>query len=153
MFEQVITVDGTPHLAEVIRGQTKRDTTTNKDGSVSYQYYGRYQLPCAAAGPHTWWEPLNPVTTDTPARFHRAEYLRLLPCSGEHRRIYSMRADTESLNATLERAFYGQRLPAWGSHNQTVTVLLAAIAENAWARHVWHQHLDGDPTHSISPPA
>ncbi len=28
-----------------------------------------------------------------------------------------MRQDTENLNAQLERAFYGQRLPAWGVHN------------------------------------
>jgi len=44
-----------------------------------------------------------------------------------------MRQDTESLNAQLERAFYGQRLPAWGVRNQTVVVLMSALAENAWA--------------------
>lgn len=47
-----------------------------------------------------------------------------------------MRQDTESLNAQLERAFYGQRLSAWGVHNQTTVVLLAAVAANAWARQV-----------------
>ena len=53
-----------------------------------------------------------------------------------------MRQDTESLNAQLERAFYGQRLPAWGAHNQTTIVLLAAaLADNAWARHVWFDQL------------
>jgi len=63
-----------------------------------------------------------------------------------------MRQDTESLNAQLERAFYGQRLPAWGVHNQTTIVLLAAVAENSWARHVWYdearhqaQHPPGVP--------
>jgi hypothetical protein len=59
-----------------------------------------------------------------------------------------MRQDTESLNAQLERAFYGQRLPAWGVHNQTAIVLLAALADNAWARHVWYdevQHQAGPP--------
>jgi hypothetical protein len=50
-----------------------------------------------------------------------------------------MRQDTESLNAQLDRAFYGRRLPAWGLHNQTTVVLLAALAENAWARHIWIQ--------------
>lgn len=49
--------------------------------------------------------------------------------SDQHQRLYGMRQDTESLNAQLERAFYGQRLPAWGVHNQTVIVLLAAQAE------------------------
>jgi hypothetical protein len=53
-----------------------------------------------------------------------------------------MRQDTESLNAQLERAFYGQRLPAWRVHNQTAIVLLAAIAENAWARHVWTHEVE-----------
>lgn len=56
-----------------------------------------------------------------------------------------MRQDTESLNAQLERAFYGQRLPAWGVANQTLVVILAAIAENAWARHVWLRHVDAAP--------
>ncbi len=50
--------------------------------------------------------------------------------------LYGMRQDTESLNAQFERAFNGQRLPAWGVHNQTVIVLLAAQAENSWARQV-----------------
>jgi hypothetical protein len=62
-----------------------------------------------------------------------------------------MRRDTPSLNAQLERAFYGQRLPAWGVHNQTVIVLLAALADNAWARHVWYdevQHQAGPPRSS-----
>jgi hypothetical protein len=60
-----------------------------------------------------------------------------------------MRQDTESLNAQLDRAFYGRCLPAWGTHNQTTVVLLAAIAENAWARHTWNQtiadNLNRDP--------
>lgn len=47
-----------------------------------------------------------------------------------------MRHVTESLNAQLERAFSGQRLSAWGVHNQTTVVLLAAVAANAWARQV-----------------
>lgn len=58
-----------------------------------------------------------------------------------------MRQDTESLNAQLERAFYGQRLPAWGVHNQTTIVLMAALAE-AWARQVWFDevsHQNGPP--------
>jgi hypothetical protein len=50
--------------------------------------------------------------------------------------------DTESLNAQLERAFYGQRLPAWGVHHQTAVVLLATLAENAWALQVWRDEAD-----------
>ncbi len=57
-------------------------------------------------------------------------------------RVYGMRADTESLNAQFERAFYNRRLPAWGLHNQTVIVLMAALAQNAWARHTWQRAID-----------
>lgn len=38
---------------------------------------------------------------------------------------------------TLICAFCNRRLPAWGLHNQTVIVLMAALAQNAWARHTW----------------
>jgi hypothetical protein len=76
-----------------------------------------------------------------------------------------MRADTESLNAQFQRAFYNRRLPAWGLHNQTVIVLMAALAQNAWARHTWQRAIDRhhpkwppdspDPTkssHLVHPP-
>jgi hypothetical protein len=80
---------------------------------------------------------------DTKAGFNRCEYLRVVPTtSPHHKRLYGMRQDTESLNAQLEHAFYGQRLPAWGVHNQTAVVLLAAIAENAWARHIWNHEVE-----------
>jgi hypothetical protein len=54
-----------------------------------------------------------------------------------------MRQDAESLNNTLERAFYGQRLPAWGIPNQTIIVLLACLAQNSWARHTWQNAQPG----------
>ena len=76
---------------------------------------------------HEWWEPLLITTEDAKAKFNRAEYLRIAPTTSlDHRRLYGMRQDAESLNAQLERAFYGQRLPAWGVQNQTTVVLLAA---------------------------
>ena len=80
---------------------------------------------------------------DAKIGFNRCEYLRVVPTTGkQHRRLYGMRQDTEGLNAQLERAFYGQRLPAWGIRNQTAIVLLAAQAENSWARHVWHHEAE-----------
>jgi hypothetical protein len=62
-----------------------------------------------------------------------------------------MRQDTENLNAQLERAFYGQRLPAWGIHNQTTIVLLATLAENAWTRHLWHHQTTRAPARRHHP--
>ena len=87
-----------------------------------------------------WWEPLLTTDADTKIGFNRTEYLRVAPAtSPDHRRLYGMRQDTESLDAGLERAFYGQRLPAWGVHNQTAVVLLATLADNAWALKVWRE--------------
>ena len=149
LFEQTITADGASDFIELTRHQTKRDTTHRKNGTVRHQFYARYTLACPRGPDHDWWEPLLPVAGDTTARFNRCEYLRVAPTTSlRHRQLYGMRQDTESLNAQLERAFYGSRLPAWGVHNQTTIVLLAAMADNAWARHVWYDEL----RHQAHPP-
>jgi hypothetical protein len=144
LFEQVIQADGTSEFLEVDRRQTKRDITHHKDGTTRHQFYARYTLHCMRTGHvHSWWEPLLSVAGDAKAKFNRTEYLRVVPATtASHARLYGMRQDTESLNAQLERAFYGQRLPAWGVHNQTAVVLLAAFAENSWARAVWTDELN-----------
>jgi hypothetical protein len=143
LFEQTIAADGEAILRELTRHQTKRDTTRRKDGGVRHRFYARYTLPCPGHADHDWWEPLLATGEDAKTGFNRCEYLRVVPTTGaHHKRLYGMRQDTESLNAQLERAFYGQRLPARGVHNQTAIVLLAAIAENAWARHVWNHEVE-----------
>jgi len=143
LFEQVLTADGESQFRELTRHQTKRDTTHHKDGGVRYRFYARYTLACAGRPDHEWWEPLLATTGDPKTGFNRCEYLRVVPTTGDqHKRLYGMRQDTESLNAQFERAFYGQRLPAWGVHNQTVVVLLAAQAENSWARQVWRDEAE-----------
>ncbi len=143
IFEQVINTDGESEYREVTRHQTKRDTTRHKNGGRRHQFYARYTLPCPGHPDHDWWEPLLTTTEDTTAKFNRTEYLRITPATSKaHQRLYGMRQDTESLNAQLERAFYGQRLPAWGVHNQTTVVLLATLAENAWVRQVWYDEAE-----------
>ena len=81
----------------------------------------RHTLSChTTATTHDWWEPLTPTQADEEHKFNRSEYLRVLsPTNPDYDRVYGMRADTESLNAQFERAFYNRRLPAWGLHNQT----------------------------------
>lgn len=136
LFEQVMDVDGGSEFVELHRHQTKRDITRHLDGGRAHQFYAKYSLPCPRTdSTHTWWEPLLPIASDSKDQFNRCEYLRIVPAtSAVHDRLYGMRQDTESLNAQLERAFYGQRLPAWGVRNQLVVVLCAMLAENAWAR-------------------
>jgi hypothetical protein len=137
------TTPGEAEFREVVRHQTKRDVTHHKTGRKRHQFYGRYSLPCPEGAEHDWWEPLLATRIDVDAGFNRAEYLRVTPATAEsHRRLYGMRQDTESLNAQLERAFYGQRLPAWGVHNQTTIVLFAALAENAWALRTWRSEVE-----------
>jgi hypothetical protein len=115
----------------------KRDRRT----AGRFAFYARHSLKCRhGTGIHSWWEPLTPTNEDRNAGDNRCEYLRLLP--GNHdecTRVYSMRADTESLNAQLEHAFHKNRLPAWGQQRQMIIMLLACFAQNSWARHVCHR--------------
>jgi hypothetical protein len=151
IFEQVINVDGGNEYRELTRHQTKRDSTRHKDGTVRHQFYARYSLPCPGRPDHVWWEPLLTTDADSKTGFSRTEYLRVASATNpDHRRLYGMRQDTESLNAQLERAFYGQRLPAWGVHNQTAVVLLATLTDNAWALKVWRDEAEHQQHH---PPA
>lgn len=120
----------------------KRDSTRHKGGTIR-QGYGRHSLPCPGHPDHVWWEPLLTSDADTRTGFNRTEYLRVAPAtSPDHRRLYGMRQDTETLNAQLERAFYGQRLPAWGVHNQTAVDLLATLADNARALKGWRDEAE-----------
>ncbi len=89
---------------------------------------------------------MAPTTVLTRRSVTRARTPTVIWCTPASRMLHSsappMRADTESLNAQFERAFYNRRLPAWGLHNQTVVVLMAALAQNAWARHTWQRAID-----------
>ncbi len=66
-------------MHELTRDQTKRDTTTRKDGTHRHQFYARHTLPCPGHPDHDWWEPLLRVANDQAARFNRSEYLRAVP--------------------------------------------------------------------------
>jgi len=154
IHERTLLADGTTTWREVHRGQVKRERHQGMTGAVTWQLHAHYTLACQHTGAaHTWWERLTGTQTDRRAGFNRSDYLRALP--GHHpgyRAVYRMRQDAESLNNTLERAFYGQRLPAWGTPNQTVIVLLACLAQNAWARHT-HQVAQADLCQAHSPAA
>ena len=135
-----MTADGSLDFVEVQRHQTKRDR--KPDGT--WAFYARHSFACRASDVvHDWWEPLTPTRTDEEHNFNRSDYLRVLPpTDADYARVYGMRADTESLNAQFERAYYNRRLPAWGLPNQTVIVLMTALAQNAWARHGWQRAID-----------
>ena len=107
---------GSLDFVEVTRHQTKRDRKA--DGT--WAFYARHTLTCRSTDTvHDWWEPLTPTQTDEVHKFNRSDYLRVLPPTDpDFSRVYGMRADTESLNAQFERAFYNRRLPAWGLHTR-----------------------------------
>jgi hypothetical protein len=139
IHERILLADGTTTWQEIPRGQVKRDRHQAATGKTSWQLHAHYTLICHHGDVvHSWWERLTGTETDRQAHFNRSDYLRALP--GHHpgyKQVYRMRQDAESLNNTLERAFYGQRLPAWGIPNQTIIVLLACLAQNSWALHTW----------------
>jgi hypothetical protein len=139
IHEKVTTVDGTHAWLPVPRGQIRREQRA--DGT--WAIYAEHRLPCSSTdATHTWHESLTPTADDARADFNRAEYLRALPRDDpDHARVYGMRADTESLHAQLEYAFHKQRLPAWGEHRQTLVITFAAVAQNAWALHVWNREV------------
>jgi hypothetical protein len=137
IHERIVTGDGSVHYEAVTRGQQKRER--HRDGT--WAFYARHRLTCPETGEiHQWWEPLTATRGDDEVKFNRAEYLRAIPRDDpEYSRVYPMRADTESLHAQLEYAFHKNRLPAWGIQRQTLVILFAAMAQNAWALHVWQR--------------
>ena len=69
----------------------------------------------------------------------RSEYLRQLPMTDENfSRMYGFRPDSECGNNRIEQAFYLNRMPAYGHHNQSMLLLMHAGQINAEA---WHIHL------------
>ncbi len=136
IVERTIAADGTEIYTEVERGKVRRDALA----SGLWSLYAVHRLPCAQTGvTHEWSESLTPTSTDESYGFNRSEYMRAYQRSDpDYRRIYAMRQDTESFNVQFEQMFYKNRLPAWGLHRQTLAVLGAVMAQNAWALYVWH---------------
>ena len=98
-------------------------------------------------------ESLTLTAADRDAGFNRCEYLRSMPVDHpDFPRGYGMRADTESFHAELEYAFHKQRLPAYGVHRQMLVLLGAALAQNAWALHVFHRKHDKQNAHRAPRP-
>lgn len=138
LHERIFAADGTETWQSVQRGQFKRQAKS--DGS--FQMLALHRLPCGDQS-HEWWEPLTHTAADRDVDFNRCEYLRALPIDDPgYQRAYGMRADTESFHAELEYAFHKQRLPAYGVHRQMLVLRGAALAQNAWALHVFHREHD-----------
>jgi hypothetical protein len=131
--------DGRTHHTPVPRGQIKRQKVGSR-----YTFSIRLTIDCCphCQQQHTWWESLSKKNSDRKS-FNRAHYLRAYtPLDAEEwKRVYGMRPDVESNNNRIERAWYGQRIPAWGIHNQTLVMLGFALATAAKARTVYHRFL------------
>lgn len=140
LLERVITADGTETYQLVERASIKRQS--KKDGT--WLLLALHRLKCPHTGTeHEWHEALTETDHDRSVGFNRGEYLRPLAAADpEFDRAYGFRSDSESLNAQLEYGWHKQRIPAWGEANQTCLVLLAALALNAWARHMWQRQVD-----------
>ena len=137
--ERIVTNDGTIHWQLA----TRVGRTRHRAGPKRWNILAKYRLVCAATGTtHEWHEPLTALLADKHTDFLRAEYLRGVAADDpDFDRVYGMRSDAESLNAQLEHAFHKQRIPALGGNNKTMVLLFAALAQNSWAREVWHREV------------
>lgn len=144
VFEAHTLVDGSTHHEQVPRGKVRRQSYTTADGTTRYRFNVQFTLACDTCGEHTWWESLTSTDYDRLTKFNRAEYLRVLGPydEAEWARVYPMRGDVESHNAKVERAFYGQRLPAWGIRNQTRIMRAWQSYMNAAALETYRGYLD-----------
>ena len=147
LFEQVLTVDGGTQHRELTPHQTKRDTTRHKDGPPATS--STLATPWPAGHPdHDWWEPLLNTAEDTRAKFNRTEYLRNTPTTSTDTGAFTGCGKTPRASTPSSRGpSTANDSPHGACTTQTAVVLLAAIAENAWARHVWqtearHQALE-----------
>lgn len=52
-----------------------------------------------------------------------------------------MRPDVESDNNKIERTWYGQRMPAWGKHNQQLIMLSFALLAAVTSRRTYQHYL------------
>jgi hypothetical protein len=140
LFERVITGDGSVDHVRLKRGQFKKEH--KPDGT--YAMRAQYSVVCVETGAtHSWWESLTALDSDELVGFNRAEYLRAVAADDpDFDWIYGMRADTESLHAQLEFQLHKQRLPAWGAHRQTLVIMFAAMAHNAWCLATWQREVD-----------
>lgn len=130
--------DGTAHHQPVSRGQIKRQETAS-GYSFSIQLTIDHCPHCTET--HTWWESLTKKKSD--GQFNRAHYLRAYtPVDRqEWDRVYGMRPDVESNNNKIERTWYGQRIPAWGKHNQALVMLSFALLSAVTSRRTYEHYL------------
>lgn len=138
--------NGTLAYTPVTRGQINRQTYTRADGTSTYTFTIQLTIEtCPECGQtHTWWESLTSKKSDEKSKFNRAQYLRAhTPADPEEwSRVYHMRGDVESNNARIEVAWYGQRMPAWGVHNQSIVMFGWTLYSAAKTRATYMKYLN-----------
>lgn len=138
--------NGTLNYTPVKRGQIKRQTYTHADGTTTYGFTIQLTIEtCPDCGQkHTWWESLTGKKSDRGAKFNRAQYLRAATPADpdEWKRVYGMRGDVESNNALIEVAWHGDRMPAWGVHNQSIVMLGWTLYSAAKANATYLKYLN-----------
>lgn len=107
-----------------------------------YNWYRAVDIDChRCGGVKGHCVPLNAQESDYAVpdkKFLRSEYIRQMAMTDPgFAQTYGFRPDAESGNNTIEQAWYGRRIPAWGHHNQSLRMLMHAAQINAQA---WHVH-------------
>jgi hypothetical protein len=130
------------HVAFVLESVTRV-------AAPNYRWYALYRVPAQPWCPEGGWVRLRLDETEEDRRidFKRCEYLRAIPGDVddvnelELRRLYGLRGDAESGNATYDRSlpFY-ERAHSVGVEKQWLDNLTWQAYENSLARVVWARH-------------
>lgn len=97
-------------------------------------------IPCRH-GNHTITQRVDQTNIDTKTGFNRGKHIRWHDEHSEtNKRVYGMRADTESGNAQFENAYYRNKIPAYGVRKQMIHAIMWCLMQNAAALAAFHNN-------------
>jgi len=129
--------------------ELKRIKTTRREDKGGYRFYNLYALPTGG----TVMVRLDTTDEDRARKLNRSENLRAIsPTDPEFKKIYSRRADAESINRGLEDSMFLGRAHSKGAARQSVNLLGFALMVNSLALYLYGDRSNADGPDTKSPP-
>lgn len=130
-----------------VHTRLKQRTIRRPGGKGEFNWYRSVDIFCARCGGAKGHSV--PLVAQDDDGFLRSEYLRQMAITDDaFARTYGFRPDSESGNNSTEQAWYLNRMPAYGHHNQSLRMILHAAQINAEA---WRIHLGRLAHHDLLP--
>jgi hypothetical protein len=129
-FAETLAVDGTSEFVRLAR------TSQRQRSAAKWIMTAKMTIPCPH-GDHQHSERITSRNDDEDRNLKRGEFIRWHDQEGdEYRRVYPMRADTESFNNQVEDVFYRDRIRAFGARKQLLLMLGYGFLSNVRAYEV-----------------